>query len=146
MAHNVEFQYKYIPDDTWASGYLCIGGNNFEFVCSYLFKNPLEELLNAVYQIVPDLASFSRKEIDFIMLEEPVEYRWEFKLIDEEKVTINIYEKGSDLNAMLIFNDNLYLNDLLRALVHCIGRDAELRSNEDIERIYKQFKVYLKSH
>ena len=108
MSHNVKFQYKYLSNG-WASGQICIGSNNFEFVCSYLFNNPLEELLNAIYQIVPNLAPFPRKKIDFIMLDEPIEYRWEFQLVDEKNVTINIYEEGSDLKKELIFKDNFHL-------------------------------------
>ncbi|MGX7595886.1 hypothetical protein ACWNS2_11595 [Planococcus plakortidis] len=143
MSHNVKFQYKYL-DNGCASGHICIGSHNFEFLCSYLLNNPLEELLNAVYQIVPNLASFPRKKIDFIMLDEPIEYRWEFELIDERNVTLTIYVKGDDLKTERIFINKCQLNDLLKALVHGIERDAELRSNENIEQIYKQFKLYLK--
>lgn len=143
MSRNIKFQYQYLGNG-WASGQISIGSNSFDFVCSHLFNHPLEQILNAVYQIVPGLASFPRKEIAFVMLEEPIEYRWEFKMADEEKVTVDIYEKDSGANALLIFSDILHLNDLLKALVQCIGSDAELRSNENIERIYEQFKLYLK--
>lgn len=146
MSHNIDFQYKYTNGDTWASGFIGTDKNKFEFVCSYLFNNPLEELLNAVYQIVPNLATFSRKEINFTMLDEPIEYRWEFKLIDEKSVTINIYEKGYDLKTELIFEDNCNLYNLLKALIQCIGSNPELKSNEKIERIYKEFKLHLKNH
>lgn len=143
MSQNVKFQYKYLGSG-WASGQICIGSNSFEFVCSYLLNSPLEELLNAVYQIVPNLAPFPRKKVDFIMLDEPIEHRWEFQLVDERNVIITIYAKGYELKTERIFIDKCQLRDLLEALVHGIDHDAELRSNENIERIYKQFKLYLK--
>ncbi|ETP69105.1 hypothetical protein G159_08910 [Planococcus glaciei CHR43] len=146
MSHNVEFQYKYIPNEKWASGHFSMGNHKFEFFCSYMFNNPLEELLSAVYQIVPNLAPFPRKKIDFIMFDLPIEYRWEFELIDEKHVSISIYEKDSDLKTDLIFRDNCHLDDLLRAIVHGIGSDTKLRSTESIERVYNQFKLHLKSH
>ncbi|QFT89228.1 hypothetical protein FIU87_11265 [Bacillus sp. THAF10] len=90
MSHNIDFRYKYTNGDTWASGIIGTNKNKFEFVCSYLFSDPLEKLLNSVYQIVPNLAAFPRKEIDFTMLDEPIEYKWEFKLLDEKNVSINI--------------------------------------------------------
>ena len=91
MYGNIVFQYKYTNGDSWAAGIIGNGKNKFEFVCSYLFNNPLEELLNTVYQIVPKLAAFPRKEIDFIMLDEPIEYRWDFYLLDD---------KGYDLKTI----------------------------------------------
>lgn len=145
MSRNVEFQYNYTQGETWASGHLCIGSSKFEFDCSYLFGNPLEQLLQAVYQIVPDLAPFPRKKIDFVMWEEPVEYRWEFEWIEEKNVSITIYEKGSDLKTVFVFQEVCHIDDLLKALMHGIDQSAELRSNEKIEQIYQQFKHYLKS-
>lgn len=145
MSQNVEFQYNHLQGETWASGHLCIESSKFEFVCSYLFGNPLEQLLQTVYQIVPELAPFPRKKIDFVMWEEPVEYRWEFEWIEERNVSITIYEKDSDLKTAFIFREVCHVDDLLKALVHGIGRDVELSSNEKIEQIYQQFKHYLKS-
>lgn len=145
MTPNVKFQYKYAGNG-WGSGHICVGSNKFEFVCSYVLNNPLKDLLSTVYQIVPNLAPFPRKTIDFIMWEEPTEYRWEFHVIDEKNVTINIYEQVSDVETELVFKDNFHSVDLLKAMVHCIDGDAELRSIEDVDRIYKQFKLYLKCH
>lgn len=145
MSQNVEFQYNHLQGETWASGHLCIESSKFEFVCSYLFGNPLEQLLQTVYQIVPELAPFPRKKIDFVMWEEPVEYRWEFEWIEERNVSITIYEKDSDLKTAFIFREVCHVDDLVKALVHGIGRDVELSSNEKIEQIYQQFKHYLKS-
>lgn len=145
MANNVKFHYKY-SGNGWASGHISIGSNKFEFVCSYVLSHPLEELMSAVYQIIPNLAPFPRKKIDFILWEEPTEFRWELHMIDEKNVVINIYELVSDSKKELVFKDNFHPDDLLKALVHCIGRDAELRSNEHVERIYKEIKQHLKSH
>lgn len=144
MSHNVKFRYKY-SGNGWGSGHLCVGSNKFEFVCSYVLNDPLEDLLSAVYQIIPNLAPFPRRKIDFIMWEEPTEYKWEFHVINEKNVAINIYEQDSDVETEMVFKDNFHPDDLLKALVHCIDRDAELRSSENIDRIYKQFKLYLKS-
>lgn len=145
LSHYVEFQYRYIPNDTWATGSICMGDNKFEFGCSYLFTDPLEELLNAVYQIIPDLAPFPRKEIDCTLSTESIEYRWNFHLIDEKNVAINIYEQGYEVKTELIFKDNVHPDDLVMAFVQCIGNEAGLRSNQHIEWIYKQFNLYLKS-
>ena len=146
MSNNIHFQYKHTYGDTWASGFIGTDKKKFEFVCSYLLNNPLEELLKAVYQIIPNLATYPRKEINFTMLDEPLEYRWEFKLIDEKNVTIHIYEKGYDLKSELIFEDNCSLYNLIKALIQCIGSNPELASIEKIECIYKDFKLYLKNH
>lgn len=146
MSRTVEFQYKYSIGDTWASGLIRIDNNKFEFVCSYLFNNPLEGLLKSVYQLITNLAAFPRKETDFTMLDEPIEYRWEFKLIDEKNVTIKIYQKGYDLKTELVFEDYCNLSNLLKAFVQCIGSNPQLRSNENIERIYREFKLHLKNH
>ena len=146
MSNNIQFQYNLISGDTWATGFIGTDKRKFEFVCSYLFNNPLEELLTAVYQIIPNLATFPRKEINFTMLDEPIEYKWEFKLIDEKNVTLHIYEKGYDLKSELIFEDNYNLSNLLKALIQCIGSNPEFTSNEKIERIYKEFKLHLKNH
>ncbi|MDZ5711379.1 hypothetical protein [Jeotgalibacillus haloalkalitolerans] len=145
MSHNIDFQYTYTSGDSWASGCISTEHQTFEFTCSYLFHNPFEELLNAVYQIVPNLAAFPRKEIHFTMLDEPLEYRWEFRLIDDTHVRINIYEKVYDSKTKLVFQDNCNLFSLLKALTKCIANNPELRGNENIERINKEFKVYLKN-
>lgn len=141
----IEFQYKHAPGETWASGYISKDSNKFEFTCSCLFNNPLEELLNAVYQIVPDLAAFPRKHLDFIMLDEPTEYRWEFLLMNKEKITINIYEKVQGSKAELVLKESFCIEELLKTLVYCISNEKHLSTNENIDRIYKQFKIHLKS-
>jgi hypothetical protein len=143
MSRNVEFQYNYIQGETWASGHLCIGSSKFEFVCSYILGDPLEQLLHAVYQIVPGLAPFPRKKIDFVMWEEPVEYIWEFEWITQQNLSVTIREKGFDLKTAFVFQEDCHIDDLLKALVHGIDRNAELRSNEKIEQIYQQFKLHL---
>lgn len=145
LSQNIAFQYNYIPNDTWATGYICICNNKFEFGCSYIVNNPLEELLNAVYQIIPDLAPFPRKEIDCLLSAESIEYRWKFQLVGEKNVSINIYEQSYDVKAELVFKDNCHSDDLVKALVHCIGNNAGLRSNKHIEWVYQHFKLYLKS-
>ncbi|MET3195186.1 hypothetical protein [Gottfriedia sp. OAE603] len=146
MSQNIDFQYKYKNGDTWASGFINIDSNKFEFVCSYLFENPLEDLLNCVYQLVPNLSAFPRKQIDFTMLDEPLEYRWEFKMIDDRNVHISIYLKNYDLKTKKVFEDKCKLNNLIRAFVQCINSNLELKSNENIERLYREFNLHLKNH
>ena len=72
-----------------------------------------------------------------------VECRWEFEWIEEKNVSIVIYEKGFDLKRAFVFQEDCHIDDLLKALVHGINRNAELRSNEKIEQIYQQFKLHL---
>lgn len=101
MANNVKFHYKY-SGNGWASGHISIGSNKFEFACSYVLSHPLEELMSAVYQIIPNLAPFPRKKIDFILWEEPTEFRWELHMIDE-KTWSSTY-----MNWSLIRKKNLF--------------------------------------
>lgn len=144
IANHIQFQYKHTLGDRWASGFIGTDKKKFEFFCSYLLNNPLEELLTAIYQIIPNLAPYSRKEINFTMLDEPIEYRWTFKLIDEKNVTLHIYEQEYNLKKKLIFEDKYSLDNLLKALIQCIGSNPELRLNEKIEHIYKEFNFHLK--
>jgi hypothetical protein len=146
ISQNINFQYNYTHGDTWASGFISTDNKKFEFVCSYLFNNPLEELLNAVYQVVPYLATFSRNEIEFTMIDEPIEYRWVLKLINVKNVNITIYKKGYDRKSDIIFEDNINVCNLLKAFIQCIDSNHELKLNEKIERIYKEFKLYLKNN
>ncbi|MFC4712731.1 hypothetical protein [Planococcus dechangensis] len=145
MSKNVEFQYNWLQGESWASGHLCIGSSKFEFVCSYILGDPLEQLLHAVYQIVPGLAPFPRKKIDFVMLEEPVEYIWEFEWITQQNLSVTIREKGSELKMGVVYRELCHIEDLLKALVHGINKNAVLRSNENIEKVYQQFTIYLKT-
>ncbi|MCA1057692.1 hypothetical protein LCL96_02035 [Rossellomorea aquimaris] len=140
MPNDVEFQYA-LTDTGWASGFIRIDQTRFEFVCSYLFHNPLEEFLKAVYQLLPGLAAFPRKELRFTMLDEPVEYTWEFNRLDQTHVAIRVFEKGYDVKT--VFEEKCDLNDLVGAIIQCMMRNPELRKNEVIERMYQELKEYV---
>lgn len=144
MSKHVQFQYDYTVGDTWATGFIGTATKNFRFVCSYLLNNPLEELLNAAYQIIPNLTSFPRKQIHFMMLDEPIEYRWEFKISDEQTVSIYIYKKGYDKKSALVFEDSYNIYDFVKALVQCIKSNPHLKCTGKIEWIYKEFSFCVK--
>ncbi|MDX8342195.1 hypothetical protein [Rossellomorea sp. YZS02] len=144
MAEHVEFQYTHIDGGTWASGFIRIDQSRFEFVCSYLFHNPLQEFLSAIYQLLPGLAAFPRKEISLTMWDEPVKYIWEIKRVDQKDAIIRISEKGYDVKSVLVFEEYVDLHDLIRSVIRCIMRNHALRSNDAIDRMYQEFTVYVK--
>ena len=146
MSNPIQLQYDVTAGDTWATGFIGTAAKKFEFACSYLSNNPFEELLNAVYQIVPNLATFPRKQIQFTLWDEPIEYSWEFQVRDEQNVALQIYEKGYDKKSALIFEETYKIYDLIKALVQCMKRNPYLLSTDKIERIHDEFTLYVKNN
>ncbi|RIW31980.1 hypothetical protein D3H55_13935 [Bacillus salacetis] len=139
-AQRIQFSYQYNKGDTWASGAIELDDRRFEFLCSCLFNNPLEVLLYSIYQLIPNLAPVPRKEIHFTLYDEPLEYSWYFKMLDNETVGILIYSNGQNS----VFEGRCNLIHLVKTFVQSLPDQVVLTMDEKVRSIYEELRHFIK--
>ncbi|TRZ39870.1 hypothetical protein CEQ21_02685 [Niallia circulans] len=145
MTKKIVFQYDYNSQSKWATGYLKIGDNKFDFLCSYLFSNPLEDMLVSICQLLPGVVPFPRTHVTFTLLEEPEEYQWELQRVGKHEVNIKIYLKeNADEKVVLVYEEICDIKKLVVAIVKHLYFNKELLLHHKINSLYEDLQHGIK--
>lgn len=135
------FHYDYNSQSKWATGYLKIGDNKFEFVCSYLFSDPLEDILAAICQLLPGAVPYPRNYLTFTLLEEPEEYQWVLQRVGKDEVSIKIFLKENDDGKVeLAYEELCDIKRLVVAIKEHLNSNKELLSNQKVNCLYQDLQ------
>lgn len=141
MKKKIVFHYDYISQSKWAKGYLKIGDNKFEFFCSYLFSDPLEDILASICQLLPGAVPYPRNYLTFTLLEEPEEYHWELHRVGKDEVNIKIHLKENDDGKLeLVYEELCDIKRLVVAIRKHLYSNKELLSNQKVNRLYQDLQ------